>query len=629
MTSSAPKTLSPSFYRALVGGSRDIHSLTDAAGIIQYQSPSIERILGYHPDELIGLQCFDFVHPDDVAEITSIFGEILTVPGGSARAVYRFRAKDRSWRMLEGILHNLFDDPDVGGALVISRDITDAHTARRALRDVEQRLQTVVDHAPVVLWSIDAEGRFTLSEGRGLESLGLSPGEVVGQSLFELYADNTDIIAGARKALQGQSNRYSTRVGDVTHETIARPHLDTHGRVIGVIGLSVDVTERDQLAEELRRAQRLEAVGLFAGGLAHDFNNLLTAIMGCSSMLSHGMAPGDPLIVNARQITAAARRGADLTRQLLAFARKDASQAETVALPEILAAVQPLMASILGERISLSTDIAEDVWPVHIDRGQLEQVMLNLASNARDAMADGGALRICVYTSNVGQGASGVAEPRRYSVIEFRDTGCGMSAEVMERIFDPFFSSKPEFQGTGLGLSSSYGTITRHGGTIRVDSSLGQGSSFAIMLPSCVDPQPSSAGDLDDASPARAVAARLVLLVDDQKEVLSATASALEYFGHRVVTACNGREALARLESDPEIDVLITDMVMPGMMGAELVRRARELRPTLPILTVSGYHEQGDELIDLDQRGLVFIKKPYLPEDLAAAVDKLHGKEPD
>jgi len=487
MTQGYRRERSSGFYRAIIESSLDIHSLTDADGIIRYQSPSIEVILGYGPTELVGQQAFDYVHPDDLADLAALFASTLRSPGATAKSQYRFRAKDGRYRILDGILRNLLDDPEVRGALVISRDVTEAYETTRALREAEHLLKTIVTHTPMVLWAVDTNGRFVLAEGKGLEVLGLGSGtDVLGQSLFEVLAIHPDIVASTRTALEGRVNRCSASIGAATFEAFARPHRAPDGQILGAIGVAVDVTERERLHEGLRRAKNLESVGLFAGGIAHDFNNLLSVILGLTTVLNRNLGPDSPHKKTVAQVLSAAERGADLTKQILAFARQEPSRPETLDLGRVLEEARPLLAGVLTDAVTFITDVSRDARPVRVDRGQLERVLLNMVTNARDAMPDGGELRIEIVNRS-GDGSAQLPEPA-YTVISITDTGHGMPSDVRERIFDPFFSTKPGTRGTGLGLATCYGIVSSHGGVIRVDSRPEQGTCFEVWIPSYAGP---------------------------------------------------------------------------------------------------------------------------------------------
>jgi len=491
------------------------------------------------------------------------------------------------------------------------QDVTESRRVEEALRNAEERLRSVVANAPVVLFAIDEHGTFTLSEGQGLAALGLEPGQVVGCSAADLYAENPQILANIRRAMGGEAFMDRVEVGDRSFETWYAPTRGPDGRPQGVIGVSNDVTQRRQLEDQLRQAQKMEAIGRLAGGVAHDFNNLLAAIMGHGELLLRRLEPNQPHHRHAEAIQKAAARGALLTRQLLAFSRKEVLAPSVLDIQLVVAEVEEMLRRLIGEHIELVIVLGERPVHVRADRGQLEQVIMNLAVNARDAMVDGGVLTVEVSTVEVEEGREGGPPGSgRFVTIAVTDTGCGMDTATAARIFEPFFTTKEQGKGTGLGLSTVYGIVEQSGGSIAVDSLPGRGTTFTVYLPR-LEERVLPAG-AETSTPAGTRGSEMVLLVEDEPGVRAVAREALESHGYRVLEAPHGVEALAVARAQPgAIDLLITDMVMPHMGGRELAERMRVLRPDIRVLFMSGYTDDVIVRRGISQATSAFVQKPF------------------
>ncbi|MBX3278067.1 MAG: response regulator [Acidobacteria bacterium] len=385
-----------------------------------------------------------------------------------------------------------------------------------------------------------------------------------------------------------------------------------------------DITREKNLEEQLQQAQRIEAVGQLAGGIAHDFNNLLTVINGYTQLLLSRAGPGDPNRRELENIRDAGNRAAQLTQQLLAFGRKQVLQPKHVTLNEIVARVEPLLARVLPANIEVAKLLAASPNQVKADPAQIEQVLMNLVINARDAMSEGG--RLTIETANVELDDSDAAmlldaAPGRYAMLAVSDTGTGMKPETRSRIFEPFFTTKPKGQGTGLGLPTVFGIVKQSGGHIAVESELGRGSTFNIYLPITEEAAPVQAAPQSARAPAKEPANRTVLLVEDDEYVRNFTSAVLKQFGYAVLQASNGPEALKiSAEYAQPIDLLLTDVIMPKMGGRELAARITRQRPETRVLFVSGYTEDALSPEGSLDPGLEFLPKPYTPRDLAERV---------
>jgi len=416
----------------------------------------------------------------------------------------------------------------------------------------------------------------------------------------------------------------------------ARPELDPEGgRVVGIIGAVKDVTERRRLEaeqaklqEQLQHAMKMEAIGRLAGGLAHDFNNLLTSIIGNVELAQLEAARAGPLADLLREVSKAAGSAADLTRRLLAFSRKQLIEPKVLSLNDLISDLERLLARIIGEDVALRFVPAPNLDPVRVDPGQFEQVIINLAVNARDAMPRGG--RLTVETANAVLDEAGAASldatPGKYVMLAMTDTGTGISEEAQAHLFEPFFTTKPRGRGTGLGLASIYGAVKQAGGAVGFSTEAGKGTTFRLYLP-CAD----DAGErwtrersADSLPPGR----ETVLLVEDEPTVRNLAQKILSRLGYHVLAAGDGREAIALAEQHREtIDLLFTDIVMPGMSGRDLALRMARTHPKTKVLYTSGYAAEVIGHHGVLDDGIHFIGKPYTPQELASKLRDVLGHE--
>jgi signal transduction histidine kinase/CheY-like chemotaxis protein/HAMP domain-containing protein len=400
---------------------------------------------------------------------------------------------------------------------------------------------------------------------------------------------------------------------------------DEQGRVTALLGTVQDVTEQRLQEAQLRQSQKLEAIGRLAGGVAHDFNNLLTSILGFGGEILEKLPASDPLQEAAREVELAAQRAAGLTRQLLLFSRRQVIEPRVLDLNEIVAGMERMLRRLLGEDVELVAHTAPGIGRVKVDPGLIEQVIMNLAVNARDAMPRGGLLTI--ETSDVeldaeqGQSHAGIPAGR-YVLLAVTDSGTGMSPEVQAHLFEPFFTTKEEGRGTGLGLSTVYGIVKQAGGHVGVYSEAGKGSAFKVYLPRTEEPIASRQAQAPGARPIQQSAD--MLLVEDDEQVRRVSAQALRRSGYTVIEASSGEEAL-RAIAGRAVDAVVTDLVMPRMGGEELAARIRADHPGTKILLVSGYTEHSGALKSALESGAAFLQKPYTPSTLAQRVRELLG----
>jgi PAS domain S-box-containing protein len=536
------------------------------------------------------------------------------------------------------------------GIVSIGEDITEARHAEEALRESEERFRSLIENASDVITILDGNGVIRYASPSIERVLGYVPEELVGRSVRELVdmedMDTTREWLVALRDGGGDVVEIRTRTADGDWrvlEAVGKVLVDgPDGREIVVNAR--DVTERRQAEEalqaseeQLRQAQKMEAVGRLAGGVAHDFNNLLTAISGYSEFLIAQLDSESPLRHDAVEIQKAAERAAALTRQLLAFSRRQVLQPKVLDLNDVVADVSRLLRRLIGEDVQLAVHPATDLGQVKADPGQLEQVLVNLAVNARDAMPSGGELVIrtanLVLTSPL-SGAGGELEAGRYVTLTVGDTGAGIDTSTREHLFEPFFTTKEQGKGTGLGLATVFGIVKQSGGDILVTSEPGSGAEFTIVLPRVDAPAALRAVEGNGngnghgnghASPAGG--AETVLLVEDEQVVRRLVRDVLERSGYEVLEAQDGATALELCSGhEGEIDLLLTDVVMPQMSGRELAEQLTGSRPGLRVLYTSGYTDgEIDEDGALDA-GVSFVGKPFSPDELARKVRELLDK---
>ena len=497
---------------------------------------------------------------------------------------------------------------------------------REAKESAEARLRAVVVNTPVIMFALDRDGVFTLSEGKGLEALGSAPGEMVGKSIFDVYRDIPQILKNVRAALSGEARSLIAGVSGVTLEARYEPLRDQNGVVIGVVGVAHDITERKRLEEQFLQSQKMEAIGQLAGGIAHDFNNLLTAILGYCQLGMMKVPPEDGINGYLREIHRAAERASHLTRQLLAFSRRQIIEPRLINLNDLILNMDKMLRRLISENIELVALPALDLGLVRIDPGQVEQIVINLAVNARDAMPEGGTLTIETSSVVLDEEYARVNPeviPGGYCMLAVTDSGIGMTEEIKAHVFEPFFTTKEVGKGSGLGLSTCYGIVAQNNGHITFDSEPTKGTTFRIYLPLLEGPATAMAtSDRHDHLPE---GTETVLLVEDEPSVRDVASHVLREQGYTVLEAGNGNEALNMVQahSHGQIHLLLTDVVMPLMGGRELAGQIREIHPETAVLYTSGYTDDAIIRHGVLEADTEFIEKPFTPTDLARKVREL------
>jgi len=623
-------------FRHLVESASDGIYRIDTHGVFTYANPIVSRLLGCTPNGggIVGHLYLEFVRRDyheqgialykrQIAEhIPVTYWEFpaITVDGRELWIGQNVHIEQR-----DGIVISLF---------AVARDITERKNAELALRESEERYRFLTEQSTDMLSRQSADGTFLYASPVSYKLLGYAPSELVGRSVFEYcHADDLETVRAATARLIGhhgsETLTYRARRRDghfVWLETTSQAVRDRESGLVGeVLSVSRDITERRHLEEELRQVQKMDAVGQLAGGVAHDFNNLLTAIRGFTDLLARSLDADDTRRKDIAEILKATERAASLTRQLLAFSKRQVLRTEQLSVNGIVEDMTKIIRRLLGERVRVETALDPRIWTIRADAGQLEQVLLNLALNARDAMPKGGTLRISTRNAEVGPvtAPDAILPAGRYVVLELRDSGVGMSDETRARIFEPFFTTKDPNGRSGLGLATVYGIVAQSGGHVSVASRLGEGTTFTIHLP--VAPGQGHQGTRGEAGAPRSSRGNVILIAEDNEGVRALTVRILSSAGYAVHEGCDGVDALETQRGlDEPIDLLISDVMMPRMNGSELTAHFQRMQPGTPILLISGYMDEEAVRRSFKEPDAI-IAKPFTPDTLLSRVKELIG----
>jgi two-component system, cell cycle sensor histidine kinase and response regulator CckA len=740
-------------FRSLIDNASDIVTILGEDGIFRYASPSVQRLLGYAPSELLERNVFELLHPDDLVAVADALARALGEPGTPHSAEFRFRHRDGSWRVLESVGQARVGQAGAMKFVVNSRDVTERRAQERALRASKERLRTVVAGAPLVLFALDQQGVFTLAEGRGLDALGVRPAQLVGQSVFQVYADLPQAMTDVRRALAGESFSSAVEVFGVVFEVWYSPIRDAAGSVSGVIGVANDITERRRaeealrqseessralvanatygiyrstpagrflavnpalakmlgydseaelltldlaqdvyvdpavrdrvlasasasgppreqevewkrkdgarilvrlsgravlgpdgaiesfetmaeditarrvLEEQLRQSQKIEALGQLTGGIAHDFNNLLTIILANAELVRKTLGPEHPNEhADLRDLISAALRGRVMIKELLGFARRSNLDLEALDLNDVVSTLSGMLRRIVPADIEIVVAAAEDAPEFRADLHAVEQIVFNLATNARDAMPGGGVLRIdtrrAVPTEEQRVAAGAKAAPA-WACLAVEDTGVGMDEATRQHIFEPFFTTKASGKGTGLGMATVHGLVKQHGGVIDVDSAPGRGTRIKVYFPAVAAGAP-VAGDALEGGRTVHGGTETILVVEDEGDLRRVAKRILEQAGYQVLTAADGQEALEVLRQPPgPIHLVLSDLVMPRLGGRGLYDVVRREGNTTPFLFASGYSPGDDRGSLPPDLGVPLLYKPWTHDDVLTRVREI------
>jgi two-component system, cell cycle sensor histidine kinase and response regulator CckA len=603
-----------------------------------FMSDYVETMLGYTAEEWLSSPDFwqKIIHPEDKERIAGVIAHDFATGKGSTTE-FRLIAKDGRIVWVESRRVVITDDEGKAiGVRGVTMDITERKRAEQELRQSEERYRELVENAHDIIYSHDLEGNY-LSVNKAAETItGYTREESLKMNLMQTVAP--EYVEKAREMIERKLSGDEVTAYDL--EIIAkdgrRIAVEVNTRImlqdgipIGVQGIARDVTERKHLETQLRQSQKMEAIGLLAGGVAHDFNNLLTAITGYSELTLRKLKGEDPLRHNLEEIKKAGERAAALTRQLLAFSRKQVLQPHVLDLNAVVSDMEKMLRRLIGEDIELRTVLEKGLGAIKADPGQIEQVIMNLAVNARDAMPAGG--RLTIETENVYLDEEYAKQhisvkSGSFVMLAVSDTGTGITKETHARIFEPFFTTKEAGRGTGLGLSTVYGIVKQSGGTIWVYSEVGQGTTFKVYLPRVDEgaQEYRRSAEVEEAL----YGAETVLLVEDEEMVRKLARQVLEMYGYQVLEAANGGAALLICERHRgEIALLLTDVVMPEMSGRELTGRLLQLRPEMRVLYMSGYTDNAIVHQGVLDEGTDFIQKPFSPDILARKIREVLDKD--
>ena len=589
-------------------------------------------LFGYSREEFLSMTLEDMLTGHEIERLRAAVADLKSGrrSGGLTHSgIWRTRRKDGSEFDIEVTVHDhVFEGRQARMAMAL--DVTARIESERALRRSEARYRDLFENASDLIVVGDLDGRLTAVNETCLRALGYTREEMAG-----IKINMSDFISRDKRAQSVAA--LDTKLADAEATTVYESELVAKdgrriqveiasrliledGVPVGTEAICRDISERKQLEEQLRQGQRLEAIGRLAGGVAHDFNNLLTVISGYADVLLEGRDRASEPELD--QIAAAAERAAILTRQLLAFSRRQVLQPRVLQLNDVVDGLTPMLSRLIGEDVELVATLAPSLDSVLADPNQLEQVLVNLAVNARDAMPEGGLLTI--RTANVelddeyvAQHADAVVGP--HVMLSVSDTGVGMDSETLSHIFEPFFTTKPLGVGTGLGLSTVYGIVRQSGGSVWAYSEPGHGTTFKALLPRAESPATAEAPRTPE--PAAANGSETILLAEDEESVRQLTARILERLGYEVIAAETATEALRIAEENGrKIDLLLTDLVMPELSGTALAERVRKLLPGIRVLFMSGY---SDEVVTRNGTltpGSAFLEKPFSGNELAAKV---------
>jgi two-component system, cell cycle sensor histidine kinase and response regulator CckA len=604
----------------------DMIAVVDLDGRRIFNSLSYQKILGYSPEELQESSGFEQIHPED-RELVKNAAKEARQTGAGTILEYRFRHKNGHWMVLESVasvIRNEEGEPEK--LVVVNRDISERKKAQEALSRSEASFRSLVEGAPYGIYRATMTGQFlevnpALQRILGYESAQELFKADLATQVFRHAADyqRMNEFLAESKELKDIEMEWKRPNGEPIVVRCSGHRVDVKDGGPGYFEVfAEDVTEKRTLERQLRMAQKMEAIGRLSGGIAHDFNNLLGVIIGYSGVLKKSLDKAQPTYEYATEIEKAGQRAASLTRQLLAFSRQQVLTPSVLSLNSLVSDMEKMLPRLLGEDINVSLSLDGELGNVKADQSQIEQVIMNLAVNARDAMPSGGKLHI--QTANVEIDTAYTrdhpgSKVGSYVMLAIADTGTGMSAETIAHIFEPFFTTKGVGEGTGLGLATVYGVVKQSNGYIWVDSTLGNGSTFQIYLPRNLDTEQVSVAKPEVQSREKPKGSEMILLVEDAEPLRKLAQAFLESNGFRVLSATSGEAALEIAARHPGLfDLLLTDVVMPGMNGRVLAEQLSMRQPGLKVLFMSGYTDSFIAGHAVLQKGTNLLHKPFTEE---------------
>jgi len=608
---------------------------------ITFINPVAERLTGWSQEEALGKELGTVFNAVVLGSDVGSPERAHAAQGDTSNQIYMLTARNGDQIPIERTVSPITDENDRRiGAVLVFRDVTKRIEAEEAIRRERDRAQQYLDIAAVLMVALNEKGEITLINRKGCEILGYEEHELIGKNWFETvmpdqYRDQVEekfnkLMAGVADSVKCLECEILTRTKE--HRIIgchATPIRASDGRITGVLVAAQDLTEqrraekeKEQLQAQLFHSQKMEAIGTLAAGVAHDFNNLLTAIQGNAELALFRLEEGNPVRGDIDQIKKAAERAASLTKQLLVFSRKQPMQFGEVDLNQTVNNMIGMLKRLIGENIKIRTELEPDLAPIQADSGGIEQVILNLAVNARDAMPDGGTLTIRTESlvPSAIQRPDG-SEPPTYVRLIIEDTGIGMDKNALEHAFEPFFSTKEVGRGTGLGLSVVYGIVKQHGGDVRIESSPGEGTRVTVTLPATPGV---STVELAEPAPLHEIRGHgeRLLLVEDDEDVAAFLERVFTEQGYQVDQAHSKGEALTLLAKKPSFDAVLCDVVLPDGSGFDLVDEISKKAPNTALILSSGYIDERARCSEAYSKGIPFLRKPYSVSELLSEVRK-------
>jgi PAS domain S-box-containing protein len=622
-------------YRLVTEHTRDLIALFDQDGHYVYASPSHLHILGYEPTTLRGSAIFSLVHPVDLAVLLEQWPRLIAE--GALQTTLRLRHAGGAWCWFDAVFHIAVRQGSQH-LVCVANDITASRQTEKVLARLLRHNELILTSVGEGICGVDLAGNITFANPAAARMLGWDVGDLIGRPLRDLVQPTP--AAGMSQSYEmsvvdptlrdGTTRRGTDEVfsrkdgGTFPVEYLCAP-IRQGGTLVGAVVTFQDSTARKQLEAQLLQAQKMEGIGRLAGGIAHDFNNLLTGIIGYTELAMRALPPDSGTCSDLAEVEKAAQRAAELVRQLLAFARKQIMEPRLLNLNDVIRDVERLLRRLIGEDINLITRTATDPLQIKADPGQIEQVIVNLAVNARDAMPNGG--KLIIQTSHSVLTSADVLErfadlaAGPYVVLDLIDTGVGIPPELAAQIFEPFFTTKEQGKGTGLGLATCYGIVKQHNGTIQVASVVGQGTTFRIYLPHIQTPSQgaTTTGDIDQALPR---GTETILVVEDEPSVRALMVFVLREQGYTVLEAPSGVEALVLMQAHANgaLHLLLTDMVMPQISGSVLAEQLKAQRPRLKVIITSGYADNPSVTRERLGPDRAFLQKPFSAVELARSV---------
>ncbi len=616
------------FTENVLNSLTDIFFVSNLEGKFLRWNSSFERISGFNDREIASMKPTNFFREADIDRVAAAIQKVLKYgSSGVEAALVTKDGRQISFEFKGSLLRNAEGEPI--GISGIGRDMTERKLMESLLQESEEKYRNLVDNAPVGIYKATLNGDF-LYVNKALATIFefASPEEMMSEGVSLRYKNNED-----RMGLLNELKK-TGKVEDFELDTLSKTgkaiQLLIRATLEGdtISGMVLNITEQKKLESQLRHAQKMEAIGTLAGGIAHDFNNILNVIIGYGSMVLDSTVPDSPSREHMNEVLGAAERAANLTKRLLAFSRKQAMEMKPVNVNETILGLEKMLSRIIGEDIFFSTELTDRKITVIADQGQIEQVLMNLASNARDAMPKGGGLTISTGIKEVDDdyvAAYGYGKMGTYALISVTDTGSGMDAETQKKIFEPFFTTKGVGAGTGLGLAMAYGIIKRHNGYINVYSEEGKGTTFKILLP-LIEGKKSKGQEVEKVVPIKG-GKETILVAEDDASLRKLERITLETFGYTVITAENGEDAIVKfMENRDNIQLVILDMIMPEKNGKEAYEEIRRICPHVRTLFASGYTMDMIHKKELLDEGMDFILKPVSPKDLLKKVREVLDK---